>query len=460
MNKVYSAVLAGGSGERMGVDTPKQFLRIAGKPIIEHTIEVFDKLDEIDEILVLSNKNYIDETKKIVNSMTLHKPISVYTGGKERNDTSEKALDIILAKGDENAKILFHDAVRPFIDERSIRATIDALDTYDCVDVAISSADTIVNINEDGEIKSIPNRNYLLRGQTPQGFRAKTLKDAYIKARQDANFFATDDCGVVLKYLPECKIKVVAGSDENIKITHPLDLQIADKIFQIRKKKIKHNDALIQEKLAGKNVVIFGGSRGIGKAISDELKKHNANVFSLSRSETNTDVSSSASIVEGMKKATEKFDKIDIVIVTAGILTKDNLTSMTDEQVDTQVLTNLLAPARIARASYKHLKETSGELILFASSSYTRGRAEYSLYSATKAGVVNFTQALSEEWEKDNIRVNCVSPSRTLTDMRIESFGKEDPNTLLKPQKVAEKTLDTIVSDLTGQIIDVRVGEE
>ena len=95
-------------------------------------------------------------------------------------------------------------------------------------------------------------------------------------------------------------------------------------------------------------------------------------------------------------------------------------------------------------------------MLLFASSSYTRGRALYSTYSSTKAGIVNLVQALSEELISDGIRINSINPERTATQMRFKAFGKEPEGTLLEVEKVAEASLKTLLSNLTGQVIDVR----
>jgi len=81
----------------------------------------------------------------------------------------------------------------------------------------------------------------------------------------------------------------------------------------------------------------------------------------------------------------------------------------------------------------------------------------YSIYSSLKAAIVNFMQALSSEWEPFGISVNCMNPERTLTPMRIQSFGKEDPNTLLSPEEVAYISINTLLSDITGQIVDVKL---
>ena len=110
----------------------------------------------------------------------------------------------------------------------------------------------------------------------------------------------------------------------------------------------------------------------------------------------------------------------------------------------------------VAKASIPYLLKTKGCILLFASSSYTRGRALYSTYSSTKAAIVNLTQALAEELYHDGIRINVINPERTATPMRYKSFGKEPDGSLLAPEKVAEACLNTLLSDYTGQVIDVR----
>lgn len=111
----------------------------------------------------------------------------------------------------------------------------------------------------------------------------------------------------------------------------------------------------------------------------------------------------------------------------------------------------------MALESLEYLKRSQGQLLFFTSSSYTRGRAFYSIYSSAKAAVVNFVQAVAQEWDAWGIRVNCINPERTKTPMRVQNFGNEPADTLLSPEKVAEASLQTLVSDFTGQVIDVKL---
>ena len=115
-------------------------------------------------------------------------------------------------------------------------------------------------------------------------------------------------------------------------------------------------------------------------------------------------------------------------------------------------LLGIACPAQI----YPYLRETRGGLLLFTSSSYTRGRSGYSLYSSAKAAAVNLTQALADEWAADQVRVNCINPERTATPMRTKAFGEEPAGSLLESEVVARASLDVMISGLTGHIVDIR----
>ena len=129
------------------------------------------------------------------------------------------------------------------------------------------------------------------------------------------------------------------------------------------------------------------------------------------------------------------------------------------EDIQKEIEINYIGSINVAKASIPYLKETEGSIQLYASSSYTRGRSLYSTYSSSKAAIVNFAQTLAEELSDDKIRVNVINPERTATPMRFNAFGKEPKESLLEPEKVAIASLKTFLSDLTGQVIDVRKGQ-
>ncbi|QDD68118.1 2-C-methyl-D-erythritol 4-phosphate cytidylyltransferase [Caminibacter pacificus] len=456
MPKNIAVILAGGVGSRFGGNIPKQFTKLAGKTIIEHTIDVFEKNDNIDEICIVIHPEWKHKIEEIVLNNNFKKVSKILNGGKERKDSSLAAIKAYENERDIN--LLFHDAVRPFLDQNIIDECIENLNIYNAIDVAIPATDTIIEV-ENNYIKKIPPRSAMMQGQTPQAFKLKTIKKAYELAQQDNNFKPTDDCGIVKKYLPEEPIYVVKGHVKNIKITHPQDIYIADKLFQLKTIKIKHkfSDEEYIKNLQNKVMVIFGGSYGIGKEIKEIAKKYGTKIYSFSRTETNTDVSKLEDVIYALSSTYEKTKRIDYIINTASILIKKPLTQTSYEEIQKITSINYLGAVYIAKESYKFLEKTQGHLINFTSSSYTRGRAFYSLYSSTKSAIVNLTQALAEEWQNKNIKVNCINPERTLTPMRVKNFGQEDPNTLLNPIDVAYTTINTLLFNFTGQIIDIKV---
>jgi NAD(P)-dependent dehydrogenase (short-subunit alcohol dehydrogenase family) len=354
--------------------------------------------------------------------------------------------------------VLLHDAVRPLVSPRIITECFEALATYDAVDVAIPSADTIIEVDDDNVIAAIPPRARLRRGQTPQAFRAATLRRAYDLAEQDPDFTATDDCSVVLRYTPDVPIWVVVGEERNMKVTDPIDVYLADKLFQLTSADLPttRDEAGYREALAGKTMVVFGGSYGIGSDMAAFAREHGADVFTFSRSATNTHVENREDIRRAATDVLAATGRVDYVVNTAAILPRGLLTETTEETVWAATEINYVAPVLLAQEFHPHLRATRGSLLYFTSSSYTRGRSGYSLYSSAKAAVVNLTQALADEWSADGISVNCINPERTGTPMRTKAFGEEPPGSLLESTEVARKSLDVLISGETGLIIDVR----
>lgn len=460
-----AVVLAGGVGARVGLNIPKQLIRVAGKSIVEHTIELLDASEQIDEIIVMMAPGHLDAINEIVKSGGYRKVSQVLEGADTRNHTTERAIK---ALGDQECNVLFHDAVRPLLSERIIGDLVSALETYEAVDTAIASADTIIKINPvstaeagAGDLETIADvlpRHLLRRGQTPQAFRLSLIREAYENASQDPDFAATDDCTVVLRYLPDVPIAVVRGDEQNMKVTEPIDVFMADKLFQLSShdRPAPRSREQYRQQLAGKTVVVFGGSYGIGSDIADLATSYGATVMSFSRSATNTHVERREDVRAACDKVLAATGRVDFVVNTAGVLVRGELSETSEETIFHSAEVNYLAPIFIAQQFYPHLAATRGALLLFTSSSYTRGRAGYSLYSSAKAAVVNLTQALADEWAPSHVRVNCINPERTGTPMRTNAFGAEPPGSLLASEAVASASLDVLLADETGHIIDVR----
>ena len=455
-----AVVLAGGTGTRVGLSIPKQLIKIAGKPIIEHTIAAFEASPLIDEIIVLMAPGHLDPVRALVQGGGYGKVTQIVEGGVTRNDSTSRALD---ALGAEECNVLFHDAVRPLVSQTIISDCISALATHEAVDTAIPSADTIVQVHETspvaGEetIEDVLQRSLLRRGQTPQAFRLSIIRKAYELAWQDPDFTATDDCTVVLRYLPEVPIAVISGHERNMKVTEPIDVYIADKLFQLHSADTpaELTDADYRTALDGKTVVVFGGSYGIGGDIAALAAGFGATVHTFSRSTTNTHVDRRSDIAAAAVEVLKTSSAIDFVVNTAGVLPIGDLAETTEETIFAATEINYLAPIFIAQEFYPYLANSDGSLLLFTSSSYTRGRKGYSLYSSAKAAVVNLTQALADEWA-GQVRVNCINPERTGTPMRTKAFGDEPEGTLLSSMEVARRSLDVLLAKQTGHVIDIR----
>ena len=445
-----AVILSAGNGSRFGSDIPKQFINLAGKNIIEYTIKAFEQHHLIDEICIVADTSFHSKLWNISTDNNFTKVKKIIAGAKERKDSSYEAIKAY--QDEENINLIFHDGVRPFVSKKIITDTIQALGRYNAVDVAIPTADTIIKV-QNNIIDNIPKRSELLRGQTPQGFKLKTIQKAHELSNQDKKPpLFTDDCGLVKQYLNE-DIYVVEGEEKNIKITYKEDLLFAEKLIQLNSTSL--NVEVDYSNLNGKVIVIFGGNSGIGLDIVNIASKYGAKVISCSIS-TGTDITDSKNIQKILKNTFDKYTKIDAVINTAAILTKEPLIEMTEFAIVEEITTNFTATVMIAKYSHHYLKDTKGSLILFTSSSYTRGRANYSLYSSTKAAVVNFSEAIASEWSNDKIKVNVMNPARTATPMRVKNFGDEKIDTLLSSKVVAQKTIDILLQDFSGLVIDIK----
>ncbi len=449
--KNVAIILAAGLGIRFNGDgLLKQTIKLAGKPILLHTLEIFEKSTGIDEIIIVAKNEIIKESEKMVTEAGLSKVTKILCGGKSRQESSR--IGILFCNEKNVNKILIHDATRPFVSQRIISDMIKNLDKFVSVDVAAHSSDTLIVVNDENIIVDIPKRSNFRRGQTPQGFRLSVIKKAHKLAMSEDYYEATDDCGLILHYgLGETY--VVDGEDENIKITYPIDIDIADKLFQI-KKVTNLKDFNLSKDLKNKKVLIFGHSSGIGKEIYNICKKFGCNVsgHSLSAGLDVCDFNKTNQVIEDFYK---KNGKIDILISTVGILERKKLEDFSRLDILKQIDVNFTSQVNMVKSVIKKMAQSSS-IMLFTSSSYTRGRETYSIYSATKAALVNFVQAISEEIIEKKIKINAMCPSRTKTPMRTRNFGQEPKGSLLSPRKVAQETLKACFSDFTGQIINIR----
>lgn len=454
MGKTVAIILAGGTGSRLGWEIPKQFVKVAGKKVIEHTLDVFESHELVDEVYVVINPQYYDYFLEIV--LPKYKKIKkVLKGGKTRQESSRIG---VYSLDEDVDKVVIHDAVRPLVTKTIISNVIEALDKFCAVDVVIPATDTIV-VSDGSTVLRIPNRRYLYRGQTPQGFRRDVVLKAHKLAEKEGFFDATDDCSLVLRY-NLCDVGVVRGDVTNVKFTYTIDYYVLDRLFQLRAENLLHGQGGVNDinltlnKLADKVIVVFGGTSGIGQKIVKIAKQYGAKVYPFSR-RLGVDVTKVEDIKRVLNDVYIREKRIDYIINTAAILRMGPLESRDINDVIKEVNINYLGSIFITKIGLEYLTK-GGAIVLFGSSSYTRGRKNYSIYSSSKAALVNFVQAVSDEISDSGRRIFIVVPERTKTPMRLKNFGNEPEDTLLKPEAVAYITLLALVSDVTGVAIHVR----
>jgi len=228
--RTVAVVLAAGSGVRFGATLPKQLLPLAGRALLEHSVAAFDEAPGVDATLVVMAPGHAAHVRELLALGGYRKVTGIIEGGATRPESTRRA---IAALGPAEGNVLFHDAARPLLDQATIAGCVRALDTYQAVGVAVPTSDTIVVV-EDGLMTGMPHRDTLRRCQTPQGFRLSVIRQAHELAVADpafADLAATDDCGVVMRYLPDVPVAVVPGTERNIKITYPVDLSIAQALL-------------------------------------------------------------------------------------------------------------------------------------------------------------------------------------------------------------------------------------
>lgn len=226
--KVAVILPAAGLGTRMGRSSPekggvsrKQFMLLDGRPILLHTIHKFEACSLVAEIVVALRREDMEWVGKLLGSEVRSKPVRLVEGGDTRQQSVENAL---AALGSDVDLVAVHDAVRPFIDAATIERAIREAAACGAAIVGIVPVDTVKQVKRNKVHGTIP-RERLVLAQTPQVFRAELLRRAFAKAREDG-FTGTDESSLVER-LEQVEVSVVPGSDRNIKITKPSDMDLA-----------------------------------------------------------------------------------------------------------------------------------------------------------------------------------------------------------------------------------------
>lgn len=219
---MYSAIiLAGGSGSRMKQSIPKQFLALAGKPIILHTLERLEKIDAIDEVVIVCHPQYKEMLNFYIESYMLKKKYLVVDGGETRQKSAYNGL---IAASNEN--VIIHEAARPFVTAQEFQALID--DEAENAFYGIEIPFTVLMRDQD-HISGLLNRDQLVNVQLPQKFNKATILAAHELAAKEGLVF-TEDASMV-HYIGK-PVKVLEGTVNNIKITNAIDLLLGETIYK------------------------------------------------------------------------------------------------------------------------------------------------------------------------------------------------------------------------------------
>lgn len=217
---------AAGSSKRMGGGVNKNLLEIAGEPILIRTLKTFSQVERVNFLIVIVASHEVETVEKLLRGTKGLKSWVVTIGGSERQYSIANGLKLL---PNDAEIILVHDAARPLISTRTINDVIDAAEKFGGAIAAVPSKDTIKIVDAEGFVKHTPPRSELVAVQTPQGFRREILLQAYEKAATE-NFLGTDDSSLAERL--GVKIKIVASDYQNIKITTPEDMTIAESFLR------------------------------------------------------------------------------------------------------------------------------------------------------------------------------------------------------------------------------------
>lgn len=234
MSKNIAVIFAGGSGVRMGSGTPKQFLEVNGKPIIIHTLDVFEEQPLIDEIYVACKAECIGKLEKYIERFYIKKVKKIVPGGSSAMGSIYNGLKAAYEENDENAIVLIHDGVRPCITTELINDVIKNVKTEGSAITCTEMFETPVMSRNGKIVEEVPSRSYFYTAQAPQCFYLRDVLDAHEKIRSDnPNYEGIVDNCTLMKSIGK-EVSIVKGNRGNIKVTTPEDLYIFRAMLQYR----------------------------------------------------------------------------------------------------------------------------------------------------------------------------------------------------------------------------------
>lgn len=234
--KCTAIVLSAGQGKRMGTTIQKQYIELSGKPIIFYTLDAFQKSTIIDDIVLVVGAGQEDWVRdEIVEKYQITKVRAVIPGGKERYDSVWAGLQWIREQKEQPEYVFIHDGARMFVDEQILARGYENVEKFGACVAGMPSKDTIKLVDDDQFAVNTPPRKLVWAVQTPQIFKTDLIENAYAKLMEEVPDNITDDA-MVVEQMMKMPVKLYEGSYENIKITTPEDLAVAEVFLERRAK--------------------------------------------------------------------------------------------------------------------------------------------------------------------------------------------------------------------------------
>jgi len=236
-----AVIFAGGVGKRMGqTDKPKQFIEIEGKPIIIHTLEIFERNKNIDKIVISSLKEWIVYLQDLIEKYNITKVDKIVPGGETGQMSIFAGVRAAKELYPEDSIVLLNDGVRPFIDDDLINRNIENVKMNGSAISCVSSTETFLIVDKEKNVKQIPERPNSLIAKAPQSFYLKDIYEVHIKAQKDNIYDSIDSCTLMGYY--KRPLSVVMTDYDNIKITTPKDISLAASIYKRHLEKKEKNN--------------------------------------------------------------------------------------------------------------------------------------------------------------------------------------------------------------------------
>ena len=418
-------ILASGSGNRFQSTIPKQYTKLNGRPVIYYVLDEFIKSKLFDKIIVV-----IDDFRF---KYLLDKyPVIVIKGGDTRNRSIGEAIKYISDYIPNTRNVLFHDAVRPLIKAEDLFQYMDSL----------NGETVIASITTEKVTDSLLfiDRSTTCLIQTPEAFDFEILK-----SRFDPNAKYT----AIWEHLHETRdedIIHITLNHPNYKITYQYDLYMLEHL-------IKYNQyKSTMPNLQGKNILLLGATGGIGKEVYNQLKQFQPlNIYCPSHSE----IDLSTYFID---KLMSKYTSIDVIINCAGIAIKDEAENYDIQEKIYNQIFDINVKAHLQLINFAERQGRLINIVTISSSSVTKGRPGYGIYSASKIALQSLIEAQSEALATLGIFVNCISPEKVATSMATNLHGEVNLDEMLSVAEVAQAILSYVDINEGGKIIYLRRG--